>query len=86
MALPETSRLAPLVDRVRDHGEAELPAPRTLQVTCWEDGDFAVRVHHTGDEGRETGRYRRGEGRIVSRAVAGSEVRAERTLETVTEP
>jgi hypothetical protein len=46
---------------------AEVPAPRTLQLTCWDDGDFSVRVYHTHPDGRETVRYRHGEGTVVHR-------------------
>lgn len=53
MAIRPMAELAPAIDRVREHAEGVVPAPRTLQVHCWDDGDFAVRVYHThqGDDG-----------------------------------
>lgn len=61
--------LAPVVDRVRELAEAEIPAPRTLRLQCWDDGDFSVRVYHThpvedGVGGRTSVRYRAGEGEV----------------------
>ena len=69
MTIPELTSLAPLVDRVRGFAVAELPAPRTLELRCWDDGDFSIRVYHTYRHGRETVSYRQGEGRIVHRRV-----------------
>lgn len=69
MAIRATTVLAPLVDRVRELAVEELPAPRTLDLQCWDDGDFSVRVYHTHPDGRETVSYRQGEGHVVHRRV-----------------
>lgn len=69
MAIRAMTALAPLVDRVRELAVEELPAPRTLDMQCWDDGDFSVRVYHTHPDGRETVSYRQGTGRIVHRRV-----------------
>jgi hypothetical protein len=88
MAIRSMSELAPLIDRVRELAAAEVPAPRTLDLTCWEDGDFSLRVYHTHPDGRETVRYRQGMGEVQWRRVheraAGLE-REERVLARIDE-
>lgn len=69
MAIRDLTALAPLVDHVHEIAIAELPAPRTLDMQCWDDGDFSVRVYHTHCDGRETVSYRQGEGSVVHRRV-----------------
>lgn len=88
MGIRSLSELAPLVERVRELAVEAVPAPRTLDLKCWEDGDFSLRVYHTHPDGRETVLYRQGMGEVRWRRVRERQTgveREQRVLERVDE-
>lgn len=56
--IPSFQSLAPLLDRLVEHAERELPSPLHVTVQAFDDGDFQARVRHvyrSGGIGREVG-------------------------------
>jgi hypothetical protein len=44
--MPSMESLAPLIDRLREIADEEVPHPQTLEVRVWDDGDYSIRIFH----------------------------------------
>ncbi|HKJ59869.1 MAG TPA: hypothetical protein VKA37_11610 [Halobacteriales archaeon] len=57
-AFPSFETIASQVDRLGELAERELPAPASIEVRGWDDGDFsAVAYHRRGTSPREVIKY-----------------------------
>lgn len=45
--LPRAADVGGIINRVIDHAENELPAPITVDIQLWDDGDCSIRAFHT---------------------------------------
>lgn len=81
--------LAPIIDRMRDLAQDELPAPRTCRVRLWDDDTFDVVIYHSmGDDEKQWLRYERTTSEILWEYVRGARWEPESLTgnETVYEP
>ncbi|SDZ92631.1 hypothetical protein SAMN04488065_1260 [Haloplanus vescus] len=46
--MPPMASLVPLIDRLREIADEEIPHPQTLETRVWEDGDYQIRIFHNG--------------------------------------
>lgn len=58
--MPSMESLAPLVDRLREIADEEVPHPQTLKIRVWDDGDYQIHIFHHGPQGREQIMYTSG--------------------------
>jgi|AntDeeMetagen134_2_1112570.scaffolds.fasta_scaffold13986_1 hypothetical protein len=71
--LPLMASLAPLVDRMRQLAQEELPSPRSCKVESWDDGTFDIVIYHSlGFDARQQLRYERTTGEILWEHLQGA--------------
>lgn len=64
--IPPMEPLAPIVDRMRELAQDELPSPRTGMIRLWDDDTFDIVIYHSmGDDERQVLRYERTTGEIL---------------------
>jgi len=47
--IPRIEPLAPVLDRVREIAQEELPPPRACKIQLWDDGDYDIWIYHKYD-------------------------------------
>lgn len=94
---PDFERLAPLLNRLAELAERELPEPFSVEVKGWDDGTFTPSAYHNRGRDVETGRTARKFIRYepernafvyvsVERDESGSDVLVEREVDRCENP
>lgn len=72
--IPSIEPLAPIVDKMRELAQDELPSPRACRVWPWDDDTFDVVIYHSmGDDERQAIRYERTTSEILWEYVQGAD-------------